>query len=342
VRLGSSSTPAASSGAGRGPVVRASLNGSPGAQVADVQRARVLIAAVEVVGDVGYQGMSVARVCARAGVSRRTFYELFEDREDCFLEVFEEAAARFATVAREASLGERTWRGRVRAALSGLLLFAGDEPVLGALVVRDVLTAGPSVLAARARWLETLTPAIDQGRDEAKAGRGLPPLTAEGTVGAVLAVLYMRMLDQDKRPLVELLNPLMGMIVLPFLGRGVAAKELTRPLPRVARAHRKQPPGLLLDGLEMRVTYRTLRVLSVIAEGPGASNREIATAAGVHDQGQVSKLLTRLERLGLIHNTGEGHTKGEPNAWNLTSKGQQIEQTTRTWSGAAARPDPVV
>jgi AcrR family transcriptional regulator len=71
-----------------------------------VQRARLLAAAVAVIGDLGYQGMSVARVCARAGVSRRTFYDLFEDREDCFLEVFEEAVARFAVVARDAVSGE--------------------------------------------------------------------------------------------------------------------------------------------------------------------------------------------------------------------------------------------
>jgi AcrR family transcriptional regulator len=315
------------------------LNGSsPRTQVSGVQRARLLIAAVEVVGDVGYQGMSVARVCARAGVSRRTFYDLFEDRESCFLEVFEEAAARFAMVAREAALGELTWRGRVRAGLSALLLLAGDEPVLGSLLVRDALSCGPVVLQARTRRLETLHGIIDQGRDEAKAGRELPPLTAEGTVGAVLAVLYMRMLDRDERPLVELLNPLMSMIVLPYLGHGAAAKELTLPVPSVFRAHGKQqPPGLLLDGLEMRVTYRTLRVLSAIADDPGGSNRGIAQAAGVHDQGQISKLLTRLENLGLIHNTGLGHSKGEPNAWSLTSKGQQIEQTISTWSAARAR-----
>jgi DNA-binding MarR family transcriptional regulator len=76
----------------------------------------------------------------------------------------------------------------------------------------------------------------------------------------------------------------------------------------------------------MRVTYRTLQVLNVIANTPGASNREIADGAGVHDQGQISKLLTRLERLDLIHNTGQGQPQGEPNAWTLTPHGQQIKQ----------------
>lgn len=76
----------------------------------------------------------------------------------------------------------------------------------------------------------------------------------------------------------------------------------------------------------MRITYRTLQVLATIAATPGASNRQIADGAGVHDQGQISKLLTRLERLGLVHNTGAGQPQGAPNAWTLTPQGQQVEQ----------------
>ena len=76
----------------------------------------------------------------------------------------------------------------------------------------------------------------------------------------------------------------------------------------------------------MRLTYRTARVLEGVAERPGASNREVAERAGIHDPGQVSKLLARLERLGLLANTGEGHAKGEPNAWSLTPKGTRVVQ----------------
>ncbi len=83
----------------------------------------------------------------------------------------------------------------------------------------------------------------------------------------------------------------------------------------------------------MRLTYRTLLVLSAIAEAPGASNRQVADVAGVHDQGQISKLLSRLERLGLIENTGAGQPNGEPNAWTLTTKGVQVEQALRPSPG---------
>ena len=85
--------------------------------------------------------------------------------------------------------------------------------------------------------------------------------------------------------------------------------------------------------MNLRLTHRTARVLEGIAElsGRGAdpSNREVATFAGVSDPGQISKLLRRLERLGLLVNTGAGHAKGEPNAWALTDKGQRITHSIR-------------
>ena len=79
----------------------------------------------------------------------------------------------------------------------------------------------------------------------------------------------------------------------------------------------------------MRLTYRTMRVLEVIADDPGVSNRSVGEHADIADQGQISKLLSRLERLGLASNTGQGHQKGEPNAWTLTPTGERVAQTIR-------------
>jgi DNA-binding MarR family transcriptional regulator len=102
-------------------------------------------------------------------------------------------------------------------------------------------------------------------------------------------------------------------------------------VPRVSRKPRRRARGSVshpLKGLEMRLTSRTLLVLCAISElggrGSNPSNRQVAEHAGVTDQGQISKLLSRLERLGLAENTGGGQAKGAPNAWRLTSKGRQL------------------
>jgi AcrR family transcriptional regulator/DNA-binding MarR family transcriptional regulator len=316
--------------------VRARRHG--GAQVSEVQRARMLSSAVAVVTESGFERMSVARVTAGARVSRRTFYDLFEDREDCFLAALEDALSRLAEVLVPAYErgGQRRWRERVRAGLVVFLEFLDDEPALGSLLVVDSLKAGPKVLERRARVLGRVEAVIDEGRSEGKWAP--PPLTAEGVVGAVLGVIAARVQEQSRRePLVGLCNALMAMIVLPYLGQAAAQKELARPVPTPARtvsgtvgssraAQARDP----LEGLAMRLTYRTLRTLEAVARRPGASNREVGEMVEVPDQGQISKLLARLEGLGLLQNTGGGHSSGEPNAWRLTPRGVEVERATRT------------
>jgi AcrR family transcriptional regulator/DNA-binding MarR family transcriptional regulator len=278
--------------------------------------------------------MSVARVTARAGVSRRTFYDLFNDREECFLAAFLDCAQRARTHACDAAADERDWRAQVRAGLAALLGFFEEEPMAGRVLVVDALKAGPVVLERRVGVVSELIAIVEGGRVLVRSGRVLAPLTAEGVVGAVLAVVHARLSVRGGTSPSELLNPLMAMIVLPYLGVAAAERELARAVPERPRSG-KRPAVDPLGGLDMRLTYRTLRVLAAIGASPGASNRQIAQWAEVSDQGQISKLLSRLESLGLIHNAGIGHLKGEPNAWELTPKGQEVEQALRTPESSA-------
>ena len=307
--------------------------------VVSLQRARIIAAMVEVVAERGVARSTVAHVVARSGVSRRTFYELFSDREDCFLAAFDQAVERAAERVLPAFEEGEDWSDRVRAGLRALLEFLEDEPGLGRLAVVDALGAGPTALERRTRVVGVLIDAVDKGRREPGATPGLKQFTAEGIVGAVLAVLHARLTEPKPRPIVGLLGPLMGLIVLPYQGRAVAERESVRRAPK--RRPSAAPVADPLRDLEMRLTYRTVRVLIAIAtlEGRGSdpSNREVSDAAGVADQGQISKLLVRLERLGLIENVGEGHARGEPNAWRLTPKGRDVERTISRQAETAAR-----
>jgi AcrR family transcriptional regulator len=305
---------------------RAAPDGLPREHVTEIQRVRILAAMADVAAERGAGQASVAHIVARAGVSRRTFYDLFEDREDCFLAAFDEAIAQAARTVLPAYTGETRWRERIRAALLALLVFCEEEPALARLCVVEALAAGPRALQRRGEVLERLLWAVDQGRAERPARvPEPPPLAAEGAVGAVLSVIHRRLVAGDREPLTPLLGELMSAIVLPYLGASSAQKELQRAAPptqkRKTRAHHDP-----LEGLDMRITYRTVRVLIAIGSGPLASNREIAAAAGIADQGQVSKLLTRLESLGLVRNDGVGHAKGAPNAWVLTPRGLDVER----------------
>jgi AcrR family transcriptional regulator len=316
-----------------GPRAPASRRTAPSrGHVTAIQRERMLAAAVETVEDVGYAGLTVSQVIGRARVSRKTFYAVFVDREDCFLAALQQALDRAAAIVREAYAGEDCWRDGVRAALARLLALMDAESGFARMCVVEALGAGGRVLAYRAGVLEQLAEVIDRGR---MADRGAPEpseLTAEGLVGAVFAVLHARLLADRGEPLQSLLGSLMSMIVLPYLGARAAngelsgsAREIRRQSRLPAELRREDP----LAGLKLRLTYRTLLVLTVIGERPGASNREIAERSGVLDQGQISKLLGRLARLGLIDNRGPGRQRGAANAWQLTARGAEVEAATR-------------
>ncbi len=314
------------------PRLRPGPGGLPRGQVTEIQRSRMLAAAVEAVEDVGYARMTVAQVIGRARVSRKTFYDVFADREDCFLAAFEQALGQARSIAQEAYEAESTWRDGVRAALARLLMFLDEEPGLAKLCIVEALGAGQRVLDCRATVLDELAEIVDRGRDATSATRQPPEVTAEGVVGAIFAVLHTRVLESDGQPLTTLLGSLMSMIVLPYLGARAAGRELSRPPLELSSSGRARVPSRHkdpLEGLNMRLTYRTVRVLMVIAEHPGASNREIAEGSGIIDQGQISKLLNRLARLKLVENLGDGQEKGAANAWHLTARGAQVERATR-------------
>jgi AcrR family transcriptional regulator len=298
--------------------------------VTEIQRARMIAAMIDVVSERGRSNATVAHVVGRSGVSRRTFYEVFEDFEDCFLAALDQSLACASEYVLDAYEPAEKWHLRIRAALIALLEFLEDEPAMGRLCIVETLGAGRKVHERRLRALDAVIAVVDEGRRESKGATALPPLTAEGVVGGVLSVLHARLVPHSgagevRDSLLELTGPLMGMIVLAYLGPAAAHREGSRPVPK-HRARARPASGDPLRDLEMRLTYRTVRVLLAIAASPGTSNREVGASAGIDDQGQISKLLSRLERLGLIENSGAGQVRGAPNAWALTKKGFEVER----------------
>lgn len=311
-----------------------------GGHVLGMQRRRLLLAMGEVLTEVGVEDATVGRISKRAGVSRRTFYEVFEDREECFLAAFDQAIERIAQEVVPAFMRERKWSARVRAALTVLLEYFDAHPGVARMCVIEALRAGPEVLEQRKRVLGVLTSAVDEGRAEARQGNEPLPLTAEGVVGGALSVVHARLLaglpaTATAPGLADLVSPLTAMIVHPYCGPAAARRELDRPASKAIAAIANGTRDPFKD-LSIRLTYRTARVLATIAEDGGASNRMIADSAGINDEGQTSRLLRRLRSAGLIENLGEGHTRGEPNAWWLTQRGEAIH-TTLTGAEANTR-----
>jgi AcrR family transcriptional regulator len=318
-------------GASRRPLGLSAGDGVPRHRVAEIQRSRLLAGAVDAIEELGYARTTVESITSRARVSRRTFYELFENREACLTALFEDVAATIEGEVAAAGLGGLGWRERVRGGLWAILSFFDREPALARVCVVGALQGGPGVLGRREEVLARLAGALDEGRGEGSRGRECTRLTAEGLVGAASGIVYARLARGERGPLTALHGELMSMIVLPYLGPAAARREQTRPAPEPASAAHRGPVSPRgdrdpLQGAQMRLTYRTARVLECIAGRPGVNNRVVSDHAGISDQGQVSKLLARLERLGLVSNSSGGHARGEPNAWELTPLGRQVAQ----------------
>ena len=314
-----------------------SRGGLPREQVLEIQRSRLLAGALAAVQEEGYAGVMVAHITRRAKVSRRTFYELFENREACLAALVQDILAAIEAELAHADLEGVGWRERLRGGLWVILCFCEREPALAGMLLVQAARGGPQVQQLREQAFARLASVIDEGRRRGSRQADCTPLTAEGLVGAAYGILYTRLAQHRQDGLAGLLGELMGMIVLPYQGPAAARAERTRGLPRTLVSQAAAASSALaladrdpLQGLPMRVTYRTARVLECVEGQSGASNRDIADAAGIRDPGQSSKLLARLERLGLLENTGEGaHTKGEANAWQLTPLGWQVAQRLR-------------
>jgi AcrR family transcriptional regulator len=310
-----------------------------------LQRARLLAGAVLAAEELGWSSTTVAHITSRARVSRRTFYDLFEHREDCLLAVLQDIVERIEAEVAAAELTGLAWADRVRGGLFAILSFFDREPVLARVCVVQALQGGPRVLVWREDILARLAAILDEGRSESARSQECTDLTAEGLVGAACAIVHARLLaNRRQEPLTSLLGELMSLIVLPYQGPAAARRERNRPLPSPSKTARRSgvredAQGVLdpLRDIPMRLTYRTARVLDGVATNPGVSNRMIADYAGITDQGQVSKLLSRLERLGLMVNTGQGQTKGEPNAWALTPLGLRVASSIAGHSNAHAQ-----
>jgi AcrR family transcriptional regulator len=287
---------------------------------------RIVSAMVAVACEKGVAPATVGDVIARAAVSRKTFYEIFNNREDCLVAAIDQTVERVSEGVRSACASQQpTWIDRMRAGVFSLLDFCDQEPALARFCVVDAMATGPEVLDQRNELLVQLARLVDEGRTAAR--REPSPLAAEGVVGGVLSIIHRRLVLSDGAPFIEMLGPLMSLIVLPYCGDGLARRELHQPLPiDVARTSQSASVTGRVEGLDMRLTYRTVRVLGAIAAEPGLSNVRVGERAGVIDQGQISKLLSRLARLQLIENTGQGQRHGAANAWQLTDRGKAIER----------------
>jgi AcrR family transcriptional regulator len=162
------------------------------ALVASVQRERVLDGLTRVVAEVGYQDATVAKVLARARISKITFYELFDGKEQCFLAAYDDAVAQAFGRIERACAAERLAPAeqRLGAAIDALLDFLAEEPDVARLCVVEILAAGPAGRERRAATMDRFAAMMETFLAEASPDRDLGPIAARALIGGAEEVVF--------------------------------------------------------------------------------------------------------------------------------------------------------
>jgi AcrR family transcriptional regulator len=219
-------------------------HGLPRELVVRSQRMRLLRAAIAVAGADGYAAMTVTTVIRRAGVSRKTFYEQFTDREACFLAAYELVIERALAGMHDAFAQAEAWPERLRAALSWALDALAAHPCEARVAFAEVLAAGPHALARRDRALERLDPLLAPGFDAAPAGAAIPASMPQATAGALFELIGRQVRAGRGECLPALLPELLFCALAPFVGpqrAAVAAAGQASRQPEYAASH--EPPA---------------------------------------------------------------------------------------------------
>jgi AcrR family transcriptional regulator len=197
------------------------------------QRGRMLSAIAEAVAEKGYAAATVADVVGRAGVSRKTFYEHFTDKEQCFLAAWDAGVEILIDALTRATLEtEGRWQDRVRAGVHAYLETLAAVPAFARTFLIEVLAAGPQALERRAtvhaRFADLLRTLHEGQREVAPELPALPDEVFVATVGAVHELVVERVRQGRIAELLEL-EPVITYLQLAFLsGHDEAAAELDR------------------------------------------------------------------------------------------------------------------
>jgi len=200
--------------------------------VIESQRGRMIEAIAVAVADKGYAATTVGDVVSGAGVSRKTFYEHFTDKEDCFLAAWDTGVQ----VLFDAILSSRDRESdpieRMRAGLRAYLTTLAEEPAFARSFFIEVVAAGPRAEARRAevhaRFAELFATIQQQAQRDMPQLPDVPPAISRAAVGAINELVsdYVRSGRTERLP--ELEDTLLYLELVLFAGHDVAARATGR------------------------------------------------------------------------------------------------------------------
>ena len=132
--------------------------------VVESQRRRLLAGVAKALVEEGFARLTVEDVIRNAGVSRKTFYEYFESREECLLAAYDAASEGLWRAGEEAATAVEGWPARVGAALAAIADFLAADPERAHLFTREARVAGAEIAARQRADAERAAALLRAGR----------------------------------------------------------------------------------------------------------------------------------------------------------------------------------
>lgn len=201
-------------------------HGLPREFVVHNQRERLVAGLAEAIAENGYSGTTIAHITRHAAVSRRTFYEHFSSKDECFVAAYDTVMTELRERVSEGFEEAEDWPHAVRAGIGAMLSFLAAEPHLARLCMVEALVAGPVVVERYDAAIQSFVPYFQSGREgrPPEVLARLSPTTEEALVGGMVSLISRRIIAGKAEELEELLPDLVEFTLTPYLGSEEAAK----------------------------------------------------------------------------------------------------------------------
>lgn len=201
-------------------------HGLPREFVSHNQRERLIAGLAAAVSENGYAGTTIAHITRNAAVSRRTFYEHFESKDECFVAAYEAVMSELRQRVGDAYDKEEEWPLAVRSGIAAMLEFLVAEPHLARLSMVEALVAGSVVVERYDAAIQSLVPYFAAGREgrPAEVLAALSATTEEALIGGMFSLISRRIFADRADELESLLPDLVEFTLTPYLGSAEAAK----------------------------------------------------------------------------------------------------------------------
>lgn len=196
-------------------------HGLPRAFVAENQRERLLNGVVEAVAEHGYNETTIGRITDAAKISRRTFYEYFSNKEECFLAAYAMIDAHIRDSMLAAPGPSKSWAEQVRARLATLLDVLARDPDVARFYLVEPLVAGGEPAARYRDAMQLLAEAI---RPQSTVADMNVEVRDQALIGGVATLIARRLKSGEAARLSELLPDLAELVLAPYLGRDKARR----------------------------------------------------------------------------------------------------------------------